>query len=146
VSVNPLILLVDDSSDDVDIALRALRRAKLGAEIRTVRDGSEALEALRPAGVAPVAAPLRPRVIFLDLRMPQIDGFELLRLLRLWPETREIPVVVLSSSARSEDIRRSYQLGANSYLVKQFEPGDPGAFIAVAARYWIELNRIAQAG
>ena len=145
-SAGALILLVDDSGDDVAIALRALRRAKLGAEIRTARDGREALEALRPAGASPLAAPLRPSVIFLDLRMPQVDGFELLRVLRHWPETREIPVVVVSSSARSEDIRRSYQLGANSYLVKQFDPRDPGAFIAVAARYWIELNRIPQAG
>jgi two-component system response regulator len=153
VSSAPSILLVDDNGDDVVIALRALRRSGLGVEIRTARNGREALDALRlaepraagaatPGGGAPEPVRVRPRVIFLDLKMPQPDGFEVLARLRREDATRAIPVVVVSSSARPEDIRRSYELGANSYLVKRFDPHEPGSYLAEAARYWVELNQV----
>ena len=142
----PSILLVDDSGEDLDIALRALRRANLSLEVRTARDGDEALAALHVSGKPPDRNLKLPRVIFLDVRMPRIDGFAVLRALRSAPHTRSIPVVMVSTSAWPEDVRRAYELGANSYLVKRFDPEDPGAFIAEAARYWVELNSVPKAG
>jgi len=140
------ILLVDDSGEDLDIALRALRRANLSLEVRTARDGDEALAALHLRGDPPDRNLRLPRVIFLDVRMPRIDGFDVLRALRSAPHTRSIPVVMVSTSAWPEDVRRAYELGANSYLVKRFDREDPGAFIAEAARYWVELNSVPKAG
>lgn len=142
-SARPLLLLVDDDPDDVTIALRAIRRAGLPVEVQTLGDGREALEALNLAENGSAGrAPLVPQVIFLDLRMPQVDGFEVLRRLRGAAQTRSIPVVVVSSSERPEDVRRSYALGANSYLVKRFDGRDPGGWLAEAVRYWIELNQV----
>ena len=141
-----LILLVDDSGEDLAIAQRALQRANLSLEVRTARDGGEALKALQVNHGPPDGKELRPRVIFLDVRMPRMDGFEVLRALRSAPHTRTIPVVMVSTSAWPEDVRRAYELGANSYLVKRFDGRDPGGFIAEAARYWVELNFVPKAG
>ena len=137
---SPTILLVDDSRDDLDIALRALRRIFLPVDVHTARDGREALSVLHVNGQPHSGERLRPRVIFLDLRMPLVDGFEVLRALRSHAHTRVIPVVMVSTSASPDDARRAYELGANSYLVKQTETADPGRWLAEAARYWVELN------
>jgi two-component system, response regulator len=141
-----VILLVDDSGEDLAIALRALRRANLPIEVRTARDGGEALKALHVNGKPPARDVRLPEVIFLDVHMPRIDGFEVLKALRNAPHTRSIPVVMVSTSSWPEDARRAYELGANSYLVKRFDGQDPGAFIAEAARYWFELNFSPKAG
>jgi two-component system response regulator len=90
--------------------------------------------------------PLRPRVIFLDLRMPLVDGFEVLQALRGAPHTRSTPVVMLSTSSSPDDVRRAYELGANSFLVKRWDAGDAGSMIAEAARYWVRLNFLPTAG
>jgi two-component system response regulator len=143
-ALHPSILLVDDDRDDVDVALRALRRAGLSTLVAVARDGQEALEAL---GVEPGAAaePTEPpSVMFLDLRMPRVDGWEVLRRVRLAARTAALPVVVISSTERPEEIRRCYALGANSFLVKRFDERSPGAYFAEAARYWVELNRPAE--
>jgi two-component system response regulator len=76
----------------------------------------------------------------LDLSMPGTSGFEVLRRMQECDRTRDIPVVVVSSSARPDDVRRSYELGANSYVVKRYLDEAPGAYVAETARYWIELN------
>jgi CheY-like chemotaxis protein len=140
VKLSPAILLVDDSRDDLDIALRALRRTGLPVDVHTARNGREALAVLHVCGRPDPGEGLRPQVIFLDLRMPLIDGFEVLRALRSHAQTRVIPVVVVSTSSSPDDARRAYELGANSYLVKRAETRDPGGWLAEAARYWVEIN------
>jgi two-component system response regulator len=142
----PVLLLVDDSGDDVALALRAIRRLELPVEVRTARDGREALAALHVRGPFRAPAPISPQVIFLDLRMPSVDGFEVLKALRSAPHTRATPVVMMSTSSSPDDVRRAYELGANSYLVKRSDAGGAGALIAEAARYWLGLNSFATAG
>ena len=139
------ILLVEDDRDEVNVALRALDRAGLDVAVEVANDGLEALEVL---GLEPDGrvAPLRPSVVFLDLKMPRVDGWEVLRRMREHPRTADLPVVVLSSSDRPEDIERSYALGANSFVVKRFDPRGPGSYVADAARYWVELNRAPHGG
>jgi two-component system response regulator len=143
VSRRTALLLVEDDRDEVEVALRALGRAGLDASVEVASDGLEALEAL---GLEPEVSPPppAPRVVFLDLKMPRVDGWEVLRRMREDPRTADVPVVVLSSSARPEDIQRSYALGANSFVVKHFDPRGPGSYLAEAARYWLELNRTPQ--
>lgn len=142
------ILLVEDDPTDVAVAQRAFRKAAL-PPARVLRDGEEALSALHldghggPPGTLP--RPALPKVIFLDLKMPKVDGFEVLREIRAAAHTRDLPVVVVSSSSREDDVRRAYRMGANSFLVKRYEGGRPGGFLAEAARYWLELNHAPEA-
>lgn len=138
-----VVLLVDDDADDVDIALRAVRREDLDVRVEVARDGGEALERLgvEPEGEGDPPEAL-PNAVFLDLNMPRVDGWEVLERLREHPHTQRLPVVVVSSSARREDIDRCYELGANSYLVKRFEAGRPGAYFADAVRYWAHANEV----
>ena len=137
----PAILLVEDDRDEVSVALRALEQAGLDAPVAVARDGVEALEALGLE--ADPEHPTPPKVVFLDLKMPRVDGWEVLRRIRENPHTADVPVVVLSSSDRKEDIERSYALGANSFLVKKFDRRGPGRYFVDAVRYWLELNRTA---
>lgn len=138
----PDILLVENDATDVAVARRALRRAGIDG-LRVARDGEEALADLQiDAATSPRGDEAElPDVIFLDLRIPKLDGFEVLREIRSHPLTCDLPVVVVSSSSREEDVREAYRLGANSFLVKRYESRRPGAFLAEAARYWLELNR-----
>jgi CheY-like chemotaxis protein len=139
------IVLVDDDRDDIDVALRAARREQLPVTITVFQDSREVLEALGVEedgnGNGAARSRLRPHAIFLDLRMPRIDGWEILRRLRESPHTREIPVIVQSWSTRREDIERCYALGANSFIAKRMTPANPGFYFADAVRYWIQLNQ-----
>jgi len=136
------ILLVDDDADDVAVALRAVHLSEdLDVHVEVARDGREALAAL---GVEPNGSGIprvSPCVVFLDLKMPRVDGWEVLRRLRASPLTRDLPVVVLSWSAEREDVESCYELGANSFLVKRFSMRAPGAYFADAVRYWVDLNQ-----
>ena len=139
------IVLVDDDRDDIDIALRAAHRERLPVTITVFQDGREVLDALGVDGNENgngSGSHLRPHAIFLDLRMPRIDGWEILRRLRANPHTRGIPVIVQSWSTRPEDIERCYALGANSFVAKRMTPANPGFYFADAVRYWIHLNRM----
>lgn len=139
----PLLLLIEDDGDYVDVIVRAFRKAGLGVEFRVARDGQEALDALGlDAPWSDGGGGGLPQVVFLDLKMPRVDGWEVLRRMRSSPRTLCVPVVVVSSSDRPEDIRRSYALGANSYLLKRLDPRGPAADLAEAARYWIEMNQV----
>jgi CheY-like chemotaxis protein len=135
------IVLVDDDPDDIDIALRAARRAGLPVEITVYQDGREVLDALGTNGTGGEMARLRPRAIFLDLRMPRIDGWEILRQLRANPHTKDVPVIIQSWSTQQEDIARCYALGANSFVAKRLSASHPGLYFTDAVRYWIQLNQ-----
>lgn len=135
-SPNPPVLLVEDNPMDVDLTLRAFARRKLINPVHVARDGEEAL-AWIPRWEA---GELLPVVILLDLKMPKVDGLEVLRVLKAHPVFQTIPVVVLTTSAEDGDIRAAYQLGANSYIVK---PVDFDKFMEVAGQidlYWRVLN------
>ena len=135
------ILLVEDSPSDVELTIRALRKAGIANPVRTAIDGAEALEMLSGhetvAGNAPAT---RPVLLILDLKMPRIGGLELLDALKANEETRMIPVIVLTSSREVADIREAYRRGANSYIVKPVESEQFGAAISQLAHYWIGLN------
>ncbi len=131
------ILLVEDNPMDVDLALRAFKRRRLVNSIEVARDGEEALECLArwEAGAAP------PALVLLDLKLPRIDGLEVLRQIKAHSRFRSLPVVVLTTSAESADVRAAYELGANSYIVK---PVDFDKFVEVAEHidvYWTVINR-----
>lgn len=136
-----MILLVDDDDGHLMIAERAIRRSELDVEVHVAHTGQEALRELglvddaEPNG----ATPVEPVLVMLDLSMPGVSGWDVLRQIR--NHHRSIPVVVVSSSGRPDDVRRSYEMGANSYLVKRYEADRPGGYLADAARYWVELNQ-----
>ncbi len=133
------VLIADDDEDFLDIAQRALRRAGVEAEVRIAHDGGEALRMLGlESGHDELAS--RLDVVLLDINMPVANGWEVLDRMRANQRTKEIPVVVMSSSRNPEDVRRSYECGANSYVPKRFDDASPGAYVASAVRYWTELN------
>jgi two-component system response regulator len=132
----PEIVLVEDNGNDVAVALRAFRRRGLGERVVVLRDGDEALAFLRGLQAAQV-----PKVIFLDIKMPRRDGWELLREIRDDARLRHVPVVMVSWSDHEDDVRAAYRLGANSYMVKRLDPRHPGEYLVAAARYWVDLNR-----
>lgn len=136
----PVILLVEDDSASADLARYCLEEGKIETEVVVARDGAEALDYLLGDALPGPGSPLRPSVILLDLSMPGIDGFEVLRRLRTDERTKLLPVVVLSSSNRREDIARSYRLGANSYIRKSANFDRFSEAMRQAAAYWIFLN------
>lgn len=133
------VLLVEDDPNDVAVALRALQRHALRERVKVLRDGVELLEYLFESGerVSP------PKLILLDLKMPRLDGRAALRELRTRQETRHVPVVVVSSSDQQRDVRDCYLLGANSFVVKQFNPYAPGEYLVSTVRYWLDMNEVA---
>ena len=129
------ILLVEDNDDDVELTLRAFRKNQIHNEIRVARDGAEALANL----VEPSSERL-PAVVLLDLKLPKVDGLEVLRQIRAHERTRLLPVVILTSSREESDLVSGYELGANSYVRK---PVDFGDFVEAARQlglYWLLLN------
>jgi two-component system response regulator len=136
-----LILLVEDHPDDVELTLRAFARSNVASEIVVIRDGEEALDYLFATGAHVDRDPSRlPSLVLLDLNMPKVDGFEVLRSIRENERTRRLPVVVLTSSNEEQDVIRSCDLGANSFVRK---PVDFAEFIDAARQlgmYWLVLN------
>jgi len=135
------ILLVEDNPDDVDLTLRALTKNHIANEVVVVRDGLEALEYLFGTGkYAGRDLNHQPTVILLDLKLPKIDGLEVLRRLRTDERTKLLPVVILTTSREQQDLTNGYSLGANSYIVK---PVDFEKFVNAVGQlglYWILLN------
>jgi CheY-like chemotaxis protein len=134
------ILLVEDDPNDVAVALRAFRRHALEDRVHVLRDGVELIDYLL-GGAEPGRG--APKVILLDLKMPRLDGRAALRELRSHRATEHIPVVIVSSSDQRSDVRECYELGANSFVVKQMNPVAPGEYLVDTVRYWLERNHVA---
>jgi len=136
------ILLAEDNQNDVDLTLLALSEYNLANNIQVVNDGVEALEYLRSEGKYRGRKPGNPAVVLLDLKMPRLDGIEVLREIKNDPELKLIPVVMVTSSSEEHDLLQSYQLGANAYVVK---PVDFSQFIEAMKQigaFWAVLNEI----
>ncbi|HEX2698191.1 MAG TPA: response regulator [Anaerolineales bacterium] len=136
------ILLVEDNPNDVELTLRAFKKNNLTNPVQVVRDGAEALDFIFCTGAyADRHIENTPKVILLDLKLPKVDGLEVLKRIKADERTRRIPVVVLTSSREERDIVESYELGVNSYIVK---PVDFDQFVESARNiglYWILLNQ-----
>jgi two-component system response regulator len=141
-----VILLVEDNPDDAELALRAFKKSNIQNEVVVADDGVMALEYLFATGRFADRKPGLPEVVLLDLNLPKLDGLEVLRRLRADERTKRLPVVVLTSSSEEQDILRSYELGANSYVRK---PVDFGQFLEAARQlglYWLVLNQAPPSG
>ncbi len=139
------ILLIEDNADDAGLVIRALRKHDPGTSVLHLSNGEEALDYLLPDGGYP-EPDLRdlPRLILLDLKMPKVDGLELLSRIKTDQRTREVPVVMLTSSNQNSDILASYRLGANSYVVKPVEFDGFAKVVAAISQYWLQLNHSPQ--
>ncbi len=137
------ILLVEDNPNDVRLTLHAFKRQNMANRIHVVRDGAEALEFIFCTGAyADRRIGDAPKVILLDLKLPKVDGIEVLRQIKSDPHTRTIPVVMLTSSAEERDLVESYQLGVNSYIVKPVDFDQFNDVARVLGLYWLLLNQI----
>jgi two-component system, response regulator len=135
------ILLVEDNPDDVELALYAFKRNNLTNPVQVVRDGAEALDYLFARGeFTQRDINHTPKVILLDLKLPKVDGLEVLRTVKADPKLRLIPVVVMTSSREESDIVDSYKLGVNSYIVKPINFQQFMEAIRVLGFYWLLLN------
>lgn len=136
------ILLVEDNPNDVELALLALRRNKISNHIHIARDGEEALNFIfRKGTFADRNLNNNPKLILLDLKLPKIDGLEVLQTIKSDPQTRKIPVVILTSSCEECDMVDSYQLGVNSYIVKPVDFEQFTEAVRQLGLYWLVLNQ-----
>ena len=141
---NKIILLVEDHPDDEELTIRALPKNNIMNEVVVARDGVEALEYLFGTGAhAGRDMNVMPQIILLDLKLPKIDGLEVLRRLRADDRTKFLPVVVLTSSKEEQDIVKSYQLGANSYVRKPVDFQEFTQAVQNLGLYWLILNEAA---
>lgn len=137
------ILLIEDSPEDVEITLRAFQKYDLANKVHVVRDGEEALECLFNTGkYAGQTACSNPRLILLDLKLPKVDGNEVLQRCKSDPRTKNIPVVVLTSSREERDLTDTYNLGVNSYVVKPLDFSQFTEAIRQVSLYWMGLNQL----
>jgi CheY-like chemotaxis protein len=134
------ILLVEDNPNDLELVLIALERSNLANEVIVVRDGAEALDYLNCAGEWTKRAAGNPAVVLLDLKLPKIDGLEVLRHIRSADRLKSMPVVMLTSSSEEQDLLRSYELGVNAYVVKPVDFKEFVRAIADLGIFWAVLN------
>lgn len=135
------ILLVEDNNNDAELCIRALKKHNLANKLLWVKDGEEALEVLFHTGRYAALANGAPKVVLLDLRLPKVDGLQVLEKVRADPRTRIIPIVVLTSSKEDKDVARAYQLGANSFIAKPVAFEDFVNTVAQLGLYWLMVNK-----
>jgi CheY-like chemotaxis protein len=138
------ILLVEDNPSDVELALRALKKNQLANQIHVVRDGAEALDFLFCTGAYRDRGGKcrHPKVILLDLKLPKVNGLEVLRRIKSDEQTRSIPVVMMTSSREDRDVEESYRLGVNSYIVKSMDFDQFTEAVRQLGSYWMLLNQL----
>ncbi|HVW86362.1 MAG TPA: response regulator [Bryobacteraceae bacterium] len=135
--MQPSLLLVEDCADDIMLAERALAKNRVQANMRVARSGREAWDLLGEETGGPL-----PKAVFLDLNMPDWNGFDLLRRLRANDRTKSLPVVILTTSKEPADIERSYELGANSFVTKPVDFMEFSETFAKMTGYWMNLNEV----
>jgi CheY-like chemotaxis protein len=134
------ILLVEDSLRDLELTLAALARCQLANEVIVMRDGAEALDWLHAAGAQKDRPPGDPAVVLLDLKLPKVDGLEVLQAIKEDPGLRQIPVVMLTSSREEKDLVLSYQLGVNAFVVKPVDFNEFFRAVQDLGMFWAILN------
>lgn len=135
------ILLVEDNPEDAEMTMRALRKRNLANHLHWVKDGEEALEYLFCTGRYAGRDMRHPRLVLLDIKMPKVDGIEVLRRVKS-SELKQVPVVVMTSSNEERDVLESYRLGVNSYIVKPVQFEDFMDTVAKIGLYWVLSNRV----
>lgn len=138
------IILIEDSLSDAEMTVRALGKTHLDKNLVHLEDGSEAINFIFAMGKYSAREVANPKVVILDLNMPKINGFEVLQKIRSDERTRNIAVVVLTSSKEDSDIKRCYNLGANSYIVKPVDYKEFSQAIIDIGQYWLQLNQISE--
>jgi two-component system response regulator len=138
--VTKIILLVEDNPTDEKLTLRAFKKAGIANEVFVVRDGAEALDYVFATGPHAGTTPDVPAIILLDLKLPRIEGLEVLRRIRADERTKLVPIVILTSSKEDEDIARSYSLGANAYVRKPVEFAEFVEAAKTLGLFWLLLN------
>jgi two-component system response regulator len=136
------ILLAEDDAADAEMTIRALKRNHITNRLVWVKDGAEALDFMFRRGAYASRQPGLPKLLLLDLKMPKVDGIEVLRQVKSNEETRTMPVVMLTSSAEERDVLASYSLGVNSYVVKPVDFARFADEVAKAGCYWVLVNRV----
>jgi two-component system response regulator len=141
------ILLVEDNANDVELTLHALAKHNLANKIHVVRDGEEAMDFLFCRGpFSDRTFDQAPKVVLLDLKLPKVDGLEVLRAVKSDARTKAVPVVVMTSSRQQRDMLESYQLGVNSYIQKPINFGEFQEVIRQLGYYWLAVNQPAPSG
>ena len=135
------ILIVDDSLKDIELTIAALAENNLTNEVVVAEDGEEALDYLYKRGKFATYGNGNPLIILLDIKMPKMDGLEVLKHIRCEPKFKSIPVIMVTSSREEKDLVESYNLGANSYVVKSVDIAQFNDAIKVLGQYWIVVNQ-----
>ena len=138
------ILLVEDNADDIELAVHALREEKLANGITIARDGEEALDLIFRRGQADPLLDL-PRLILLDLKLPKVDGLEVLRAVKGDPRTKAIPIVIMTSSKEERDLVESYKLGVNAYVQKPVGFDEFRTIVKELGLFWLVINQVPSA-
>jgi two-component system response regulator len=137
------ILLVEDNPNDVELTLRALQKQNLANKVFVVKDGAEALEFIFATGsYSGRKVEEHPKVVLLDLKLPKVDGIEVLRKMKSDPRTKDVPVVMLTSSQEERDVIETYKLGVNSYIVKPVDFSNFVHAVSELGLYWGMLNKV----
>jgi CheY-like chemotaxis protein len=134
---------VEDSDRDAELTMRALRKSGIANKLLWVKDGEQALDYLFRRGSYADREEIAPRMVLLDLKMPRVNGIEVLKAVKADERTRRIPVVVMTSSREERDVAQSYDLGANSYVVKPVDFAAVADTVRQAGYYWLAINRTA---